>query len=232
LRALSAKTIEGHNKIFQTANDHAFDILYLERILHIDLELSVQRLILREIPWLMSVLSRVYYCHIVLGVAFLAYCYTYFPRGQFYKIRRTLALENVIAFCIFSLWRCTPPRLLPEEFGYIDVLHTSAANTAWTQNSYRLTIAAMPSLHFANSLFVGWSVNKFSPHSILRRIAPVWPVMMGLTIVATANHYILDAVVGTFVLLATYRFNRAFLVLLPIEDFLFGLLRLERPDDD
>jgi hypothetical protein len=230
LRAFTAKRIAGNNEVFHKAYKHAFQVLYLERIMHIDVELSVQRVVLQRMPWLMSVLSRVYYSHIALGVAFLAYGYTYFPRGQFYKIRRTIALENVIAFCIVTLWRCAPPRLLPEEFGYIDVLHDSTANTAWTQNSYRLIIAAMPSLHFANSLFMGWSLSNFSPHRILSIIAPIWPVMMGLTIVATANHFILDAIVGACVLLAAYRFNRAILMLLPLEDILCSWLRLERPE--
>jgi hypothetical protein len=50
-----------------------------------------------------------------------------------------------------------------------------------------------------------------------------------LTIVATANHFILDAVVGACVVLTAYRYNHVMLNLLPVERVLFGLLRLERP---
>lgn len=70
---------------------------------------------------------------------------------------------------------------------------------------------------------------NFSPHRFLRKIAPVWPVMMGLTIVATANHYILDAVVGTGVIALAYHFNWVMLILLPVERVLFRIVRLEKP---
>lgn len=178
------------------------------------------------------VLARIYYSHIVLGVVFLVYSYTFLPRGQYQGIRRTIALENVIAFVIITAWRCTPPRLLPEEFGFLDVLHNSSESTTWTQNKFQLTIAAMPSLHFANSLFIGFCLLRYSPHLILRCIAPLWPMMMGLTIVATANHYILDAIVGSCVLLMACRANRVMLLLLPVENFILRLIRLEKPEDD
>jgi len=180
----------------------------------------------------MQVLAKIYYSHIVLGVVFLVYCYTFLPRWRYHNIRRTIAMENVIAFVIITVWRCMPPRLLPEEYGFIDVLHSgNNGGSAWTQNKFQLTIAAMPSLHFGNSLFVAFCLCKFSPHLILRLIAPLWPISMLLTIVATANHFLLDAFIGACVLAAARRWNRVILVLLPIEDFLFRLLRLEKPED-
>lgn len=197
-------------------------------------------------PWLMALLARVYYSHIVLGVAFLGYWYSYLPRGQYTVIRRTIAVENVLAFVILTLWRCAPPRLLPSvllpegadegggEFGFIDVLAemNSGAKTAWSENGFRLTIAAMPSLHFANSLLAGYCFYRFSPHAVLRALAPLWPVLMALTVLATANHYVLDLVIGACVLWIAYRYNRAVLVLLPLEESFFRLIRLERPEDD
>ncbi|KAL1998598.1 hypothetical protein VTN02DRAFT_5917 [Thermoascus thermophilus] len=233
LRAVSARAIQGNEAVFDTAYHHALQILSLEHHLHIDVELAVQRFILDKAPWLMyNVLARIYYSHIVLGVVFLVYCYTFLPRGQYQSIRRTIALENVIAFVIITAWRCMPPRLLPEEFGFLDVLHSNHGGTTWTQNKFQLTIAAMPSLHFANSLFIGFCLQRYSPHLLLRCIAPLWPMMMGLTIVATANHYILDAVVGSCVLLMARRGNRAMLSLLPVERFIFRLIRLEKPEED
>lgn len=196
-----------------------------------DIELSVQRLVLDRYPSLMDILAKIYYSHIVLGVAFLVYCYTFLPRGRYQSIRRTLALENAIAFTIISLWRCMPPRLLPEEYGFIDVLHHGHTGSAWTQNKFQLTIAAMPSLHFGNSVLIAFCLLRYSPHLFLRIIAVLWPIMMGLTVVATANHFILDGIVGTAVIATAFYFNRAMLVLLPIERGLFRLLRLEKPRD-
>ncbi|KAL4862308.1 hypothetical protein BDV12DRAFT_179004 [Aspergillus spectabilis] len=226
LRAISARAISGHDAIFARAEHHALQILAVEHFLHIDVELTVQKLVLTKAPWLMPFLARVYYSHIVLGVLFFAYSYTFMKRDKFQAIRRTLALENVIAFAIITLWRCTPPRLLPEEYGFIDVLHSNHGGSAWTQNKFQLTIAAMPSLHFGNSMFIALCLIKFSPHWYLRLVAPVWPMLMVFTIVATANHFVLDAVVGAGVVLVAYRFNGVMLGLLPVERVLFRVLRL------
>ncbi|PYH70083.1 phosphatase PAP2 family protein [Aspergillus vadensis CBS 113365] len=229
LRAFSARMISGNKAIFDTAERHALSILAFEHFLHLDVELSVQRYVLEQKPWLMGFLARVYYSHIVLGVIFIVYCYTCIQRDKYQAIRRTLAFENVIAFTILTLWRCMPPRLLPEEYGFIDVLHSNAGGSAWTQNKFQLTIAAMPSLHFGNSMFIALCLLKFSPHWYLRAVAPIWPMLMGLTIVATANHFILDAVVGACVTLTAFRFNAVMLYLLPVERALFRLLRIEKP---
>ncbi|KAL4977978.1 PAP2 superfamily-domain-containing protein [Aspergillus desertorum] len=229
LRAISARAIAGHDAIFASAEHHALQILALEHALHIDAELAIQKCVLTRAPWLMPLLARVYYSHIVLGVIFFAYTYTFLKRETFQAIRRTLAFENVIAFAIITLWRCTPPRLLPEEYGFVDVLHSNHGGSSWTQNKFQLTIAAMPSLHFGNSLFIALCLLRFSPHWYLRTIAPVWPMLMAFTIVATANHFILDAVVGGCVVLVAYRFNHVMLGLLPVERVLFRLLRLEKP---
>ncbi|PYH93345.1 hypothetical protein BO71DRAFT_399816 [Aspergillus ellipticus CBS 707.79] len=229
LRAFSARMISGHEAIFDTAEHHALSILSLEHVLHMDVELSIQRFVFRQKPWLMAFLARVYYSHIVLGVVFVVYCYTFMPRDKYQAIRRTLAFENVLAFTILTLWRCMPPRLLPEEYEFIDVLHSNRGGSAWTQNKFQLTIAAMPSLHFGNSVFIALCLLKFSPHWYLRVIAPLWPMLMGLTIVATANHFILDALVGATVTITAFNFNQVMLCLLPLERVLFRLLRLEKP---
>jgi hypothetical protein len=179
----------------------------------------------------MDILADIYYSHIIVGVAFYVYCYTYLPRNKYQAIRRTLALMNVIAFVILSLWRCTPPRLLPDDFGFIDVLHRGNSGSAWTRNKFQLTVAAMPSLHFGNSVFIAVCVVVYSPHAFLRVIAPLWPVMMGWTVIATANHFVLDLVVGVVVVGSAYYLNWAMLTLLPVERVLFRLISLEKPRD-
>ncbi|KAF7161286.1 hypothetical protein CNMCM5623_006903 [Aspergillus felis] len=229
LRAISARAISDNEPVFERARHHAHQILRLEHFFHLDVELRVQRFVLNRAPWLTAVLARVYYSHIVLGVIFLVYGYAFFQREKYQGVRRTLALENVIAFTILTLWRCSPPRLLPEEYGFVDMLRDNSAGSAWTQNKFQLTIAAMPSLHCGNSVFVALCLLRYSPHWFIRVVAPLWPMMMGVTIIATANHFLLDALVGVCVALTAYRFNHAMLVLLPVERVLFKLLRIEKP---
>ncbi|KAJ5223057.1 uncharacterized protein N7469_009297 [Penicillium citrinum] len=222
-RAISARIIAGHDDIFEKAEHHAIQVLLLEHLIHIDIELRVQQFVLRKVPWLMKALAQIYYSHIVLGSTAIHS----FSRTQYKRIRRTLALENILAFILLSLWRCAPPRLLPEEFGFIDVLHDSRSGSAWTQNKFQLTIAAMPSLHFGNSVLIALCLGRFSPHMVLSCVVLVWPILMGVTVVATANHFVLDMVVGVIVIAVAYWLNRGMLTLKPLESMLFRFCRLE-----
>ncbi|TDZ34841.1 hypothetical protein C8035_v010282 [Colletotrichum spinosum] len=56
-----------------------------------------------------------------------------------------------------------------------------------------------------------------------------YPSWILLTIVGTANHYLLDAAVATICALMAYLCNRALLVFLPAEDMLLWAWRLEKP---
>lgn len=56
-----------------------------------------------------------------------------------------------------------------------------------------------------------------------------YPSMILVTIVATANHYWLDALMATVVASLAYLCNGVFLALLPLEDLLLWCLRVEKP---
>ncbi|XEU99167.1 hypothetical protein FSHL1_004454 [Fusarium sambucinum] len=225
LRAASARTIAGNEDIFDRARDHALQILRLESLFGLNIEQRFQAYMMSEQQWLMSILAKIYHSHISVGILFLIYIYTYLPPSTFQRIRRTIAVDNAIAFVIVTLWRCSPPRLLPPEYGFVDVLHSKpGGSNVWNNNRFQLTIAAMPSLHFGTSLFFAVCMCRFSPHRFMRILAPLWPTAMLITIVATANHFLTDAFIGALVPLLGWRINQAVLVLKPIQDFVFAPL--------
>ncbi|KAF7563342.1 hypothetical protein G7046_g777 [Stylonectria norvegica] len=225
LRAVSARMIAGNEPVFQRATNHAIQILNFERFLGVDFELGFQQYIMNQHPWLMPVLAKVYYSHISLGVCFLVYIYTYLPTATFQRVRRTIAADNAIAFVIVTLYRCAPPRLLPQDYGFVDILHSKVGGaSAWNNNRFQLTIAAMPSLHFGTALFFAVTMCRFSPHRPLRILAPLWPLAMLITITATANHFLTDAAIGAMVPFLGWRFNQAVLVLKPVQDWIFAPL--------
>lgn len=117
----------------ETATAHGIAILTLEQRLGFAIELPIQRFFFSLPPAAMTILGKIYYSHIVLGVCYLGYMYTYRP-DVFARIRRTMAVCNVIAFVIMTLYRVAPPRLLPKEYGFVDVLHGGQKHSAWTQN--------------------------------------------------------------------------------------------------
>ena len=90
-------------------------------------------------------------------------------------------------------------RLL-SNLGFVDTLakymniKTSSMPTHMV-NQY----AAMPSLHMAWSLLIGISIICIAKTWWLKAVGVLLPVLMFITIVATANHFILDAIVGAAV---------------------------------
>ncbi|KAH6896600.1 PAP2 superfamily-domain-containing protein [Thelonectria olida] len=225
LRAVSARAIAGNEAVFNKARDHAISILSVEGALGIDIERRFQSYIMNDQPWLMPLLANIYYSHISLGICFLVYIYTFLPPSTFQRIRRTIAADNAIAFVIVTFWRCSPPRLLPQEYGFVDVLHGKTANGgAWNNNRFQLTIAAMPSLHFGTALFFCVCMVRFSPHKVMRILAPLWPAAMLITIVATANHFLMDAMIGAMVPFLGWRINQVVLILKPLQDWVFAPL--------
>jgi hypothetical protein len=177
-----------------------------------------------------------------------------------------MAVCNLLAFIVFTLWPCMPPRLLPDpdvpgavgkearSYGFVDTVHgVSGESSVWTQNKFCNQYAAMPSLHFGYSLLIGLTVlsiplspqhdvsRTFRFNGSLRLRVPsarrllcvglgvAYPMIILIAIVATANHFILDAVAGAVVCGLAWTGNRVLLNLLPLEDYFLWLLRIHKP---
>jgi hypothetical protein len=232
-RAVSAVKIRDKISIHDESEGHAINILSFEQDYHFSIELSLQRWITEHTPWLFQILAAIYYSHIIVSVSFLVYAYTFFPRRVFQPIRRVMATCNLVAFAILTTYRVMPPRLLPDSYGFVDVLHPENGDSApsWTNNKFQLTIAAMPSLHFGIAALVAWCLAHWAPHRGVRIFALFWPAAMLLTILATANHFLLDAFVGALVPVVSWFINDAWLVLRPLEEWLYWVCRTEKPLD-
>lgn len=96
----------------------------------------------------------------------------------------------------------------------------------------------MPSLHFGYSFLVGLTIATIplrkSGYLGWRRLAIVcggmiYPSIILTAIVATANHFILDAVAGATACIIAWNLNDALLNLLPVEDYFLNALRIHKP---
>ena len=65
----------------------------------------------------------------------------------------------------------------------------------------------------------------------LRIMGPWYPVIMSFVVIATANHWVLDCMVGAVLVYVGWRVNWVLLVLRPFEEWLFWLFRTEKPRD-
>ncbi|KAJ6602243.1 PAP2 superfamily-domain-containing protein [Mycena sp. CBHHK59/15] len=231
MRAFSALYINANPQrqaiVTALARLHASQIISLEEKLGIAIELRFQRYILRCNPLIMTILSDIYLAHFSVGIAFLAYGSTYFPRPRYEAVRRAIALNNFFAFPLLSLWRCAPRASCPIA----SVFWTMSATSDWANNRFQLTLAAMPSLHFGTSLLFALSIAIWGRHAWLRVLAPMYPVVVGLSVISTANHWVLDCAAGVCVAAAAIFCNRIMLRLRPLEEWVFWLCRTERPRD-
>lgn len=159
-----------------------------------------------------------------------------------------MTLTNFLAFLTFVAYPCMPPRLLPPEYGFLDTVRHDNAQSVWMSGKYVNTLAAMPSMHFGYAFSIGCTLLYHS--TMFRRINTLekrgfkknmfwqafyvilglgYPTLILLTIVATANHYFLDAMVAAIFVAVSYGCNKIFFVFVPLEDWLLWALRAEKP---
>lgn len=169
-RAFTAVTLK--DDTVDVARRHALQLIKIEQKLGIFWETSIQRRFLVHslvMPWI----NRIYsFIHIPGTIAFLVWLYYYTtvrnrideaqtgkPKGDvkgspagpllYQARRRTLAVCNLLAFVVFTLWPCMPPRLLSDtnadgeeaelarSFGFVDTVHgAEGARSVWTENRF------------------------------------------------------------------------------------------------
>ena len=111
------------------------------------------------------------------------------------------------------LFPVAPPRLAPVGLQDTVTLHSEAYRTVLPP-SFINEYAAMPSFHAGWNLLLGIELFRVSRNLLLRAFAVLMPGAMAFSVVATANHYVLDVVAGAAVvivalLLVSCRENRA-----------------------
>jgi hypothetical protein len=154
------------------AREHALQVIRIEQSLGIFIEVDIQRFFLSH-PLLMSWTNWIYsFIHIPGTIAFLVWLYYYTttknsldnpkhsplsheidgsPSGPplYAARRRTLAVCNLLAFIVFTLWPCMPPRLLSDKevlgeigdlarsYAFEDTVHgKNGAGSVWTENKF------------------------------------------------------------------------------------------------
>lgn len=183
------------------ACDRAYDLLHVERVLKIDIELSLNRIAAHH-EWIAVPMNYFYaLAHFVVTIGVLVWLYKRHPL-QYRPLRTALYVANVIALSGYWLYSLAPPRFLPDV-GYVDTLKRfgtwgsyASGDLARASNQF----AAMPSMHIGWALWAGLAIFWLNRRSWLRWLGIVYPVITLVVIMATANHFILDAVGGAVAL--------------------------------
>jgi hypothetical protein len=181
------------------ALSHARGVLSLERSLHLNPELSLDR-------WLaghhtLGLLLSDYYdnAHFVVTLGVLGYLW--WKRADIYRpLRNALVLVNVLAFVVFWCYPVAPPRMLK---GFTDVVASTGAFGSWHSGalaSQANQLAAMPSLHMAWAAWCALAVWQISTRRWVRALAILYPCVTALAVLSTGNHFLMDVLAGLLTL--------------------------------
>jgi hypothetical protein len=180
------------------AFQHARELISAERTLHLFVEPSVQ-------AWasgshLLMELSSWLYVNAQITVTLGALVYLYLRHNRsFYFVRNMFMIAMAIALVGYVIFPTAPPRFMPE-WGFIDsvsdVTGVRVSHSSASMSSLFNPYAAVPSMHVAFALMVGWPLARLVRRRALRVVWFLYPFLMAFVIVVTANHFIVDALLG------------------------------------
>jgi hypothetical protein len=185
---------------FERAAANAEAIIRLQESLGIFVEPTLNHAAASR-QWALTGLNWIYiWGHWPVIALVAAWLYHAQPDG-YRLIRTAFFISGAIGFFFFALLPTAPPRLMGGEF--IDtVTEFSNAYRVLQPASVTNQYAAFPSLHFGWNLLIGIAVMRYARRPVVRVLGLMSPVLMLLATVLTANHYLLDIVMGGIVALA------------------------------
>lgn len=176
--------------------DHASLVLSIERALGLFPELAMNAFLV-QYHWLVDFASYWYAtAHFVVTPGVLVWLFVR-HRWAYSTLRSAIVLATVSALVVYATWPLAPPRFVVA--GAVDTVTRNPV--VWAKEGaagFVNEFAAMPSLH------VGWAVwcaiaVVVVLRSPWRHLAWLYPLTTTWVVMATANHYLLDAVGGAFV---------------------------------
>ncbi len=180
---------------------HARQVIDLERALGLFVEPGIHEWV-QSVPVAEFLTTWTYTLAHTTGFLAMFLWVWFFRREHYAFFRNWFWLTNGLAVVGYWLYPLAPPRLTGIE-GFADPTKESlelGGALSWFQ-PFRNEFAAMPSMHVGyTSLFALALVLTLAP-SPWRWLALLWPATMLFVVMATANHWWLDGVGGTVVVL-------------------------------
>jgi hypothetical protein len=178
------------------AEAHGRAVYDLERLLHIDVEHALN-------DWLahrdvLRSLANYEYATVYVIAAFTVLIWIYVARPERYRHARTsFLLVNLVGIATFAVYPVMPPRLI-TDLGFVDTVQLGQTWGSWGSPvvSHANDVAAMPSLHVAWSLWALVMLVRAVRMRLIWAVSAVQVLITTLVIMATGNHYLLDAVAG------------------------------------
>jgi hypothetical protein len=181
------------------AFQHGRELIALERTTHTFVEPAVQSWASGK-SFLIDTATWVYMnsqFSITLGALVFIYL---FHNSAFYFVRNMFLVAMGLALVGYMIFPTAPPRFFPE-WGFTDSVsnYTGVPQDSVAVNALFNPFAAVPSMHVAFALMLGWPLARLCRHRIARILWFTWPFVLTFVVVATGNHFVMDAVAGALV---------------------------------
>jgi hypothetical protein len=145
--------------------------------------------------------------HYLITPSVLAFVY-FRHRSDYARARNAIVIGSAIGLVCYLLLPTAPPRLMPGS-GYLDALSRTASFGWWGGDASapaglgHITneLAAMPSLHVGWTVWVAWAMWRYAGVAG-RALSCAYVAGTCLVVIATGNHWVLDAVAGALVIVA------------------------------
>jgi hypothetical protein len=196
--ALLYFAVRGHTEgSADRAVEHSLEVMRFERRLGLDLELGLQSHVIDH-HWLVTLANWVYIWGHWPVIALSLFWLHRRHRPQYLILRNGLFISGAIGLVIFALYPVAPPRL--AALPLVDTVTEFSTSYRVLQPSGLVNkYAAMPSLHVGWNIIVGYTVFRMARNRAVRASSAVLPVLMAVAVVVTANHYVIDGMVGALV---------------------------------
>jgi len=178
------------------AFDNARDLIALERSLDLFVEPAIHAWASGE-AWLIDTASWLYVnSHFALTFATLAYIYLRRNRS-FYFVRNMFLISMGIALVGYAAFPTAPPRFM-TEWGFRDSVaeFTQGATTSASVDVLYNAYAAVPSMHVAFAVMIGVAMARMVRRPWAKALWAAYPALVTFVVVATANHWWMDAFLG------------------------------------
>lgn len=170
----------------------------LEQKLHIDPEMWMNTVV--NIHPLVAKASGYYYAtaHFAITLVVIGWLYARHP-VDYRRMRTILIVSSLSALLMFWRFPVTPPRFAVHHMtDTLDVWNILAVVAPHPGSTVANLDAAMPSLHVGWAVWCAlavWQVYRYT-HPRLAMLAWIYPVITTVVVLGTANHYLLDVLVG------------------------------------
>lgn len=179
------------------AQRNAHDVWHFEQFLGIGRERAVNHAA-DAVTWLITAMDYYYATlHFIVTIGVLVWLFRKQP-GRYAAARLSLFATTAVALLGYYFYPLAPPRLM-DGGGFIDTVakhHTWGSMASGDMADVSNQFAAMPSMHIGWSLWCGLIVTFLARRRWFRMLGPLYPVVTLVVIVASANHFFMDAVAG------------------------------------